>query len=63
MFCLHVLETKAVDEVADQLDQKQLLRDKNTFKKQLMGQLDADNKKRAEEQERKLQMLKELDGE
>lgn len=60
---LHVLETKTVDEVADQLDQKQLLRDKASFKKQLMGQLDADAKKRAEEQERKLQMLKELDVE
>ena len=60
---LHVLETKTVDEVADQLDKKQLLRDKASFKKQLMSQLDADNQKRAEEQERKLQMLKELDAE
>ena len=60
---LHVLESKTVDEVADELDKKQLLRDKASFKKQLMSQLDADNQKRAEEQERKLQMLKELDVE
>ena len=60
---LHVLESNAVDEVANELDKKQLLRDKASFKKQLMGQLDADNQKRAEEQERKLQMLKELDAE
>ena len=60
---LHVLEGNAVDEVANELDKKQLLRDKASFKKQLMSQLDADNQKRAEEQERKLQMLKDLDGE
>lgn len=59
---LHVLEGNTVDEVADQLDKQQLLKDKANFKKQMMAQLDADGKKRAEEQERKLQMLKELES-
>lgn len=59
---LHVPDTKTVDEVADQLDKNQLLKDKATFKKQLMNQLDVDAKKRAEEQERKLQMLKEMEN-
>ena len=59
---LHVLESTTVDKVADELDKQQLLRDKASFKKQLMGQLDADGKKRAAEQERQLQMLKELEN-
>ncbi|MCQ2333158.1 MAG: hypothetical protein MJZ88_00920 [Paludibacteraceae bacterium] len=58
---LHIMESKTVDEVAEQLDKQQLLHDKNSFKKQLLNQLDAESAKRAAAQERQLQMLKELE--
>lgn len=57
---VHVDEKETVEEVADELEKKQVVKDKEAFKKQLFEQLDRDSKKRAEEQERKLQMLKEL---
>ena len=57
---IHIITNKAVDAVADRLENAQVLRDKQSFKKQLLEGLDAEARKKAEEQERQLQMLKEL---
>lgn len=58
---LHVATGETVNEVADQLEQAGVLRDKQNFKKQLLGALDAENQKKAAEQEKILEMLKELE--
>jgi hypothetical protein len=56
---LHVDEKEVVDEVAIELEKKQLVKDKEEFKQEIFNQLDRDAKKRVEEQERKLQMVEE----
>ncbi len=58
---VHVMEGETVDALADQLDKASLLHDKQSFKKQLLKSLDAETQKKAAEQERQLQMLKDLD--
>lgn len=56
----HILEGTAVDEVADALDKAELIRDKNTFKKQLLKELENDKAVRDAEREQKLQLYREL---
>ena len=50
-----------VNEVADKLEQAGVLRDKQNFKNQLLSALDAESQKKAAEQEKILEMLKELE--
>ena len=58
---VHVPTGTAVSEVADKLEQAGVLRDKRNFKNELLKGLDADAQKKVAEQERTLQMLKELE--
>lgn len=58
---IHVPTGSTVNEVADKLEQAGVLRDKQNFKKQLLGALDAESQKKAAEQEKILEMLKELE--
>lgn len=57
---VHVITNTAVDEVANQLEKAGVLRDKKNFKQELLSGLDAEAQKKAAEQERTLQLLKEL---
>lgn len=58
---IHVSTGSTVNEVADKLEQAGVLRDKQNFKNQLLGALDAESQKKAAEQEKILEMLKELE--
>lgn len=58
---VHVQEGETVNSIAEEMAKQEVVRDKASFKKQLLNQIDADSQKRLEAQERQLQMLKELD--
>lgn len=58
---IHVPTGNTVNEVADKLEQAGVLRDKQNFKNQLLSALDAESQKKAAEQEKILEMLKELE--